>query len=255
MKSIHLEAFPVISKKPDLNLISNIDAVRNICSNALSIRKDENIKVRIPLSKLQIFGKSVNFLEKYKDLIQSEINVKSVEIRDEIELVGDEKIEINFKTLGPKVGANLQKIIKGQKEKRYKKLSNGNIEIEGFEIEKSDFKCGFTIKSELNGRFCENEECVIILDTKITKELKNEGISRDFIRIIQQERKDFGLDVSDRIDLSINIEDTETIQAIKEHIDNICFQCLIEKISYDEKNGKEFEINEKIIKIVLSKHV
>ncbi len=258
VKSIHLENFPNISQKPDYELIANMNAVKNICSNALSIRKDQNIKVRIPLAKLEVFGKKIGFLEKYKDLIASEVNVKLIEISDKIDLVGTEKIDINFKTLGPKVGSDLPKIIKAQKAGEYEKLLSGNLKIAGFEVEKSDFKLTFALSEGIIGRFCENEECVVILDTNITEDLKKEGIARDLIRLIQQDRKDRDFNVADRIKVMINCDDSEILSAINCHKSYISSQCLADGIllnMQDESGMKNFEIAEKLIKILLLKDV
>jgi len=259
-KSIHLESFPSIEGlQYDLTLVDEIEKIRHICSTALSIRKENNIRVRLPLNKMSIFGKDVDFIEKYKNIILDEINVKELELSNDIQSVGNEIIQINFKTLGPKIGKNIQKVIQGQKNNKYTKLDNGNIEIDGIVVEKKDFEISFKSYDAQGVQFCNKVSVAVILDINVTENLVQEGIMRDFTRIVQQDRKANDYNVMDKIIISISCNDDEILHSINKHKDYILHQCLADDINIlqdDEiEDFKTHEILSKLIKVFLYKNV
>ncbi len=256
IKSVHLEKFPEITKTADFAIIEEINAIRSICSNVLSIRKEFEIKVRTPLAMVQIFGKNIEYLEQYKQLIAGEVNVKNVELRTDIMSIGREKIDINFKKLGPILGSKVQEISRMIKSGNYN-LQDDKLYVGDALIPNDCFEVGFSLNPDISGRFCKNEKCVVILDTKLDEKLISEGFARDFIRAIQQERKDLNLNVADRINIEISTPADDLKNSLNEHSEYIKYQCLINDIAIvrELNAGKKIEIDDMLISFVIKKNV
>ncbi len=258
--SIHLQDFPDVNFiENNEELVKNMDLVRLICSSALSMRDNKNLRVRLPLKKLTIIGKNLEKIAKFKDIISDEVNVKSVEIQENIEELADLNLKINFKKIGAKFGSKIKEIMAASKSGDYNKISENKIEIAGVTLIDDDFELNLTPKNKIS----ENEEIIalpdnsnlIALDIKITPELKNEGIARDIVRAVQQARKDAKLEVSDKINLKIFAK-TEITQCLDDFTNYIKDQVLASSVEVCKspeslKLGSEFCATSKIEDIEL----
>ncbi|HJK86318.1 MAG TPA: isoleucine--tRNA ligase [Candidatus Megaira endosymbiont of Nemacystus decipiens] len=202
-ESVHLTNYPTIDKiylKPEL--VKTMENVMDICNASLFVRNEENIRVRQPISKITIITKQNLNLENFTTIIQEEINVKEVIYSNNLSEYADEKLVINFPILGKRLPSKMKDIIIASKQRKWKyednKLSIAN------EILKED-EYSFTLKPRTKkgaGSLSSNQG-IVILDLNLTKELKQEGIARDVIRLVQQARKDAGLEVSSHIKLEL----------------------------------------------------
>jgi isoleucyl-tRNA synthetase len=260
-ESVHLSEFPSYSDSLiDKELQRKIRKSQEICSLALSLRKKEKIKVRQPLSKIIIPYRNQSEKENLMDIsefIKSEINVKLVELVGDSSKILIKKAKPNFKLLGPKFGKDLKnvsslinnlgpkEIKKIEKEKKLVLEKNIELLLEDIEIYFEDIE-GWQVVSE-NGT-------TIALDTNISEELKNEGVSREIVNRIQNIRKDSGFNVSDKI--IIEIENNNLIEkAIFENIDYIKNETLAVELSFKETliNAQEVEFDNINIKIKIKK--
>ncbi|QED23278.1 DUF5915 domain-containing protein [Candidatus Deianiraea vastatrix] len=257
MNSIHLQNFPQINAKIDSALIDEIAKIRHICSTALSIRKEANLRVRLPLAKMWIYGKNVDFIGKYRDIILDEINVKSIELSSDISSIGKEVLQINFKTLGPKIGKDIQKVLNAQKNGEYEKMPSGNVKIADIEIEKCDFDLSFLPNDKIATQFSKGADVAVKLDVELTQDLISEGIMRDINRLIQQDRKANGYNVTDRISIQIATHCDEIVNALNLHKTTLMEQCLADSFEIvpleNLKSYREHEIIDKTIHISLSR--
>ena len=208
--SVHLVDYPAYSKSLiDGDLESKIRKSQQICSLGLSLRKREKIKVRQPLNKIIIPYRDNLERESLKEIsefIKSEINVKEVELVGDSSKILVKKAKPNFKIVGPKFGKDLKivsslinnlksdEIEKIELEKVFVFENEIKISIDDVEIYYEDIE-GWQVVSE-NGT-------TIAMDTNISEELKNEGISREIVNRIQNIRKDSGFNVSDKIFIEI----------------------------------------------------
>ncbi|MBL6647614.1 MAG: isoleucine--tRNA ligase [Flavobacteriaceae bacterium] len=213
LQSVHHEYFPV-SNDLEINatLQNKIRKAQTICSLVLSLRKKEKIKVRQPLSKVMIpFSSELEKKEitDISDLIKSEVNVKEIELIGNSSGILIKKAKPNFKTLGPKLGKKLSKVITYINELDdldIEKIELGNsivIDIEGEEIilEPTDLEI---ISEDIEGWLVASEKGITVaLDIKLNEHLINEGICRELVNKIQTLRKDSGLQVTDKIILKI----------------------------------------------------
>jgi isoleucyl-tRNA synthetase len=230
--SVHLADFPKVNKNLiDKELEARMNIAQGVSSLVLSLRKKEKIKVRQPLQKIIVPVMDDNFesrLNRVKSLILSEVNVKELELLRDARGVLVKKIKPNFKTIGPKYGKQMKAIsgmvaVWGQTEiaqvesnKGWKGVLEGEtlvLELDDFEIVTEDIP-GWSVATE--------GALTVALDVHISEELKNEGIARELINRVQNLRKDSGLEVTDKIVLSVDTTPANqlAIKAFESYIQN-----------------------------------
>lgn len=241
--SVHLQDFPDVSFLSDeKDLVADMDLVRAICSVALSIRDNKNLRVRLPLKSLTIIGKNAPRILAFKEIIAEEVNVKSVEVKEEISDLAELKLQINFKKIGAKYGAKIKEITGAAKSGEWKKISEKEIEISGVKLVDDEFEIKLMTKNQDEKKFAlqalPTNDYLVQLDIEVTKDLEDEGIARDIIRAIQQNRKDANLDISNRIKLQISSSNPRILEVaknfenyIKEQVLGDELKCVSEKIS------------------------
>ena len=229
-RSVHLESWPDHNEFPsDDQLVQDMDAIREASSVALSLRKATGLRVRLPLSELTIAAESAKIAE-YSDLIADELNVKKVTVvaaSDETaKRYGLTKsLSVNARALGPRLGADVQRIIKASKAGDWE-LKGDAVVVDGTALEDGEYELTMTVADGAEGQKVGITSFgFVLLDTSLTPELLAEGVARDAIRQIQQARKDAGLDVSDRISLVLGA-DQESVAALLTHRDLIAREVL-----------------------------
>ena len=264
LESVHHEYFPV-SNDLEINttLQNKIRKAQTICSLVLSLRKKEKIKVRQPLSKVMIpFSSELEKKEisDISDLIKSEVNVKEIELIGNSSGILIKKAKPNFKTLGPKLGKKLSKVIAYINELNdldIEKVELGNsivIDIEGEEIilEPTDLEI---ISEDIEGWLVASEKGITVaLDIKLNERLINEGICRELVNKIQTLRKDSGLQVTDKIILKIQ-KDNIIEKAIFENQNYILNETLAESLEFVDsiEDGVEIQFDNINSKLYLTK--
>ncbi len=234
-ESVHLQNFPDVSFiKEDEELERDMDLVRDICSTTLAIRDQKNLRVRLPLKTLTIIGKNSQNILPFVDIIADEVNVKDVKIDNNIDEIAQFKLQINFKKIGSKYGNKMKEILQAVKEDKWQKLPGNKIKIADLTLEKDEFELKTIPKTEQNEDLAiaplSSSEYLIALDTKITQDLEYEGIARDIVRIVQQNRKEADLDISDRINLTIGTNDTKIAEIIDQFNNYIAKQVLADNV-------------------------
>ena len=268
-ESVHLSVFPTCNEALIDNALEERMAIaQTVSSMVLGLRRKVNIRVRQPLNKLMIPVLNASFVSQFeavKDLVLAEVNVKEVEYLYETSGILVKKIKPNFKTLGPKYGKYMKQIsalvaamsqedIAFIEREGSKSLDiNGEpilLSLEDVEIISEDIP-GWLVATE--GRF------TIALDVTVTKDLRLEGIAREFVNRIQNLRKESGFDVTDKILLTIGLH-PETDESVNVHKQYIALQTLANQIVLVPQesipDGKTVEIEtgiETVIKI--EKHV
>jgi isoleucyl-tRNA synthetase len=214
--SIHLADFPDVSSfSNEKELITDMDMVRQICSAALFIRDQKNLRVRLPLKTLKIIGKNAGRMTDFKEIIADEVNVKNIEITDEIGDLAEFKLQINFKKIGARLGSKIKDITIASKQNKWEKISANQIKIADEILSDDDFEVKLIAKNSENTVALPSNDCLIELDINVTKDLEDEGLARDVIRAIQQNRKDANLDVSDHIKITIFSANENLIGVVK----------------------------------------
>ncbi len=254
--SVHLTNFP-ISNSSIINddLERRMGLAQNIISLALSLRKKEGIRVRQPLQKIMIpilNNKTKKDIESISEIIKSELNIKSIEFLREDSDILKKQIKPNFKTLGPKFGKDMGLIAAAISKfsiTDIKEIEANNhycindkirIELADVEIGSADIP-GFSVAT--------NDGVTVALDVVLSKELKDEGIAREFVNRIQGLRKDNGFSVTDKIDIWIKKNDLIT-PAIQNNFTYICEETLAKRLNYEEtivSNSTEIKLIDNIV--------
>jgi len=204
--SVHLQPFPTLSDiKIDHKLVSTMDQVLDICSIALFIRSEENIRVRQPLAGLKIIATNSDVFKEFEDLIKDEINVKSISYINDLTAHADLKLQVNFPVLGKRLPHKMKDIIKLSKEGAWQQVDE-ELFIADEKLLKEEYSLILQPKNAHGAKPFSSNKGLVWLELEITKELQQEGVARDLVRLVQQARKDAGFEVSDRIKLKIKSE-------------------------------------------------
>ncbi|HCS60336.1 MAG TPA: isoleucine--tRNA ligase [Microbacterium sp.] len=231
-RSVHLTDWPDASAFPNADDIRDaMDAVRELSSVGNALRKKEKLRVRLPLARFTVVSPVAASLSQFEDILRDELNVKSIELVQLTDSAATEygishRLSVNARAAGPRLGKNVQTVIKGAKAGDWSEeggvITAGGIALEPHEyelvLETSGRPDGEALALVPNGGF-------VLLDTKTTAELEAEGMARDAIRVVQEARKNAGLDVSDRIVLALNVS-PEHAEALKAHAELIAGETL-----------------------------
>ena len=213
-RSVHLADWPDTSSLPsDPSLVTAMDRVRDVCSAAASVRKSNGLRVRLPLSELTVVAADAESLAGLTSLIVGEVNVKQVtllDVRDAAaqRLQVSQRLVVNPRVLGPRLGAEVQKVIRASKSGDWSidpVDGSDTVTCGGIELKPGEY----TLETVAAGGDGDAATAIlpgggfIRLNTAVTPELAAEGLARDVVRAVQQARRAAGLGVADRIELTI----------------------------------------------------
>ena len=218
--SVHLASWPDVSGWALLNpgeegLTGAMDLVRAACSTALGLRKARGLRVRLPLASLVIAHADAKSLAPFADLIADEVNVKAVELSDDVASLGTFELAPNPRLLGPRLGAQVQQVIRAVKAGDWTRTGE-RVSAAGIDLEPGEYELRLAAADPGSTSALPGNAGLIALDTQVTPELAAEGTARDVVRAVQQARRDAGLSVSDRIRLTIGA-DGAVAEAIRAH--------------------------------------
>lgn len=248
-RSVHLENWPEAKNYPrDNELVSDMDAIRDAASVALSLRKAAGLRVRLPLAALTLAVESPQGVQQYSELLADELNVKSVSVvRADANTAAEfglvKAINVNARALGPRIGKDVQRIIQAAKAGNWSELE-GAVVIDGTELIAGEYEISMVAAVE-NSKSAVGltKTGFVLLSTEITKELSDEGLARDAVRHVQQARKEAGLDVSDRIILTL-AADQQSVAALDVHRELIAAETLAVNLVISVAGGGEFAVGE-----------
>ena len=231
-RSVHLADWPLVDELPnDTTLVHGIDRVRQVCSSTLALRTANKLRVRLPLAKLTIAASDAAQLREYVDLIKDEVNVKQVELTTDLASHGSFEITVNARAAGPRLGKDVQRVIKAVKAGQWTTAPNGAVVADGIELLASEYDRKLVSKDAGAAGELPGSSGIVVLDCQVTPELEAEGIARDLVRVIQQARREKGLDVSDRIRLTIDAPEG-VVAAAKAHESLIRSETLAVEVAY-----------------------
>jgi len=233
--SIHLTDFPIVDETLiDKDLEEKMEMAQRITSIVLSLRKKNNIRVRQPLNKIMIPVLNEHFktvVKAVEQLILSEVNVKEMEYLTEDSGILVKKIKPNFKSLGPKYGKLMKQI--AARIQQFSQDDIHELETSGkatFTVDTQEITINIEdvdiITEDIPGwSVATQDHITVALDITLTPELVSEGLARELVNRIQNLRKDKGLEVTDRIQLTIE-KSGDTNHAFEQFKDYICSETL-----------------------------
>ena len=240
-ESVHLANFPTFDESfVDKALENKMESAQTISSLVLSLRAKEKIKVRQPLQKIMIpvdSAEQKSAIVAVEDLIKREVNIKEIQLLEDASDILIKQIKPNFKVLGPKFGKDMR-LIASEVQKfsqedinKIEKVGNISIEINGKNIILGAEDVEISSK-DIEGWLVANEGAfTVALDVTITEDLRKEGVARELVNRIQNARKDTGLEVTDKIKLTVlNYQDLQ--EAINDNKNYIMSETLTKELVF-----------------------
>ena len=229
-RSVHLLDWPRVQAgapdelPADAALVASMDRAREVASTTLGLRKSQNLRVRQPLPGLTVVTADPAELEAFGDVVADEVNVKSVRLLGlddaaAAELGVTQRLTVNARAAGPRLGKDVQAVIRASKEGDWRLEDDGGVVCGGLQLLEGEYGLETVVAGDGAGH-----EAVavlpsggfVVLDLRVTPELEREGIARDLVRAVQQVRRDAGLAVGDRIRLDVDTQDASVIRAVEE---------------------------------------
>jgi isoleucyl-tRNA synthetase len=208
-RSVHLADWPQSAGIPgDDALVASMDEVRAVCSAALSLRKANGRRVRLPLQSLTVASPLAATLDQFEAIICDEVNVKSVVLTQDVEALANRELHVIPAAIGPRLGKDTQKVIAAVKRGDWVR-DGERIIAGGAVLEPSEFELRLSATTDESGTVVAatlpNAQGIVLLDIALTDELVAEGVARDVVRLVQQARREAGFAVSDRIALTLGL--------------------------------------------------
>jgi len=257
-ESIHLSPFPKAdAAKVDTGLIEAMAAVRDAVNLGLSARRAVNIKVRQPLGLCRIIVANQvvrEALENNAALLLEELNIKEIEFAENPEAYVSYEVKPNFKVLGPRFGARVKEIAGA--------LSRGNgadffcqlqqkhaldLPLAQDTVLLSEEEVDVRMQAREGFAAAQSQSMVVVLSTHITEDLRQEGWAREFIRGVQDLRKEHDLPYDARIRLTIATDDMVLKKALQRFENAIAGEVLACSCNYADtgpENARDIIIDD-----------
>lgn len=170
---------------------------------------------------------------------------------EEIERIAKRILVVDARKVGPRLGKKVQQIIQAGKAGNFSIENDGSVLVAEETLSSEEFSVQFqTVDEKISAEASNN--CVVVLQTKITEDLRLEGMARDLIRAIQERRKSQGFEVSDRVTLTYQTDSEDLEKMIKKFRKKISAECLIE--AWGKGSGEaKIDIEGEKLKIELNK--
>lgn len=258
-KSVHLSDYPTpVAEYEDEEILKEVEEMRKVIGLGLMLRNEKQLKVRQPLNKLYVSSEKdiENSIKDFENIIKEELNIKNIELLKDEAVLNDEYLMVNFKVAGRLLKEKIQSFkekIEGLSDKEMQELvakfnddTVTEIAIDGFgTFEKDVFIKDMKPKAHIV--VIKEGDYTIALDTILTEDLIVEGMYRDLVRTLQVLRKDAGLKVEQRINLSVQTTGTLMEKVLANYVDKITADTLTENFSREAIANpvieKEIEIN------------
>lgn len=269
-ESVHLTDWPFLADEhtgattelgavlvDDPELVAAMEQVRDVVSGTLSLRKAQQIRVRQPLSTLTVVGADVQAIEPYTDVLKSELNIKHIALvhLDDAEQHGlriVNELKVNARAAGPRLGKNVQFAIRASKSGNWHvgedgmpvvdtpqgelALVQGEFElINRVELAEEDAHTSVASASLPKGGF-------IVMNITLDADLLAEGYARDAIRAVQDARKEAGLEITDRIALTLQAPEADAAK-LEQFRDLIAGETLATTLTVEPQNVQELRVS------------
>jgi isoleucyl-tRNA synthetase len=204
-KSVHLEDWPVpdeIGLPAEPELVADMELVREVASAAHSIRKANGLRARLPLRSLTIAAPAADRLGGFAELLAEELNVKQVQLREDVGELASTKLSVRPAALGPRLGDRTQQVIAAARRGEFE-VSGEAIVVAGERLLEGEFELRLVPLDDQATRVLRDGAAAVSLDVTLDDRLEGEGLTRDLVREIQLTRREAGLHVTDRIELAL----------------------------------------------------
>jgi isoleucyl-tRNA synthetase len=238
--SVHLCDYPEPGER-DLALEEDMAVARDAIELGRAARAQAKIKVRQPLSEAVVVaaGRERASIERFSELLLDDLNVKSVRFVSEAEELGQWELKPNYRALGPRFGKRMPRVADAvaalDAQKAAATLRAGGtvgISVDGKEHPLSADEVQLVLQPLEGYRVERSGTHAVALNLGLTDELRREGLAREAVHAIQSARKSAGLNVEDRIALTLG-GDAELLDAVRAHEPYVTGETLAVSLSYD----------------------
>jgi isoleucyl-tRNA synthetase len=237
IESVHLCDYPDGSfATADESLNTRMALLREIASLGRSARMEAKLKVRQPLSLVEVTladGSHIDWLREHDDIVREELNIEQIHYASGSSPFVEYTVQPNFRKLGPRVGPLLPKVKQALGKASGAELldqmtQHGKItlQLDGTSIELDNEDIQVRMTAKVGWAAAQGKHCVVALNTDLTEALILKGIAKDAIRLIQDMRKKRDCKFTDRIEVVIQTTEVNILQAIDLHREFICNETL-----------------------------
>jgi isoleucyl-tRNA synthetase len=270
---VHLLPWP---KEPeyeyhyDKSRILEVSLVMQAVSLGHKARKMSNVKVRQPLPRVLIQAPEElhPFLERWRDTILEELNVKELELLADVGDLVTYKLRANLPKLGPKFGkqiGQIRQLLENASPEEARRIGgaarrgeNVTVELNAQQIELAPDEVLVQTQQQSGYSFASEGDWAVAIDTSLNEDLLDEGYARDFVRAIQEARKKAGLQVSDHIAILVVEPGDESrfARVLENHGDYIQDETLADELRFvdaDYPELSEAEVGEETLRLRVEK--
>jgi isoleucyl-tRNA synthetase len=259
--SVHLRDWPQAPAR-DRSLEDAMATAREAVALGLRARAGAKVGLRRPLREAIVVaaGREREALERMADIVREELNVKSLRFVGEADELGSYELKPNYRTLGPRFGKSMPLVAAAIEALdgdhvavtlREGRTVGVNVDGHDHELTQDDLLLGLR---PLEGFQVEREGGhAVALDLTMDDELRAEGWAREVVRVVQNARKDAGLEVSDRIELALG-GDEDLLAAAREHEGYVAGEVLATAVMYDaDGHGAESTIDGRDLRVAVTR--
>jgi isoleucyl-tRNA synthetase len=244
--SVHLRDYP-LPRGRDEELEQAMETVRDAVELGRKARAQGKVKLRQPLREAVVVAapREREAIERFHQLVLDELNVKELRYVSEADELGRWELKPNYRTLGPRFGKDMPNVAKAvaalDASTAAATLRDGGtvgIAINGSEhpLTADDVQL---VLQPLEGYQVERSGThAVALNLELDGDLKLEGLAREVVHAIQNARKAAGLNVEDRISLTLGGA-PELLEAVRVHEEYVTGETLATSLSYDGAGGNE----------------
>jgi isoleucyl-tRNA synthetase len=238
--SVHLCDFPEPGER-DEELEWQMRVARDAVELGRAARAQAGVKVRQPLREAVVVAadRERTAIERFQSLVLGELNVKSLRYVSEAEELGRFELKPNYRALGPRFGKQMPQVAAAIASLDPARLRAGgrvgiNFDGQEHEIGPDDVQL---VLQPLEGYQVERSGThAVALNLELDDDLRREALAREVVHAVQAARKSAGLNVEDRIELTLGGDD-ELLEATRAHEEYVAGETLATSVSYDGADG------------------
>jgi isoleucyl-tRNA synthetase len=208
--------------------------------------------VRQPLRLLTVVADDVDALGPFSGVVADEVNVKDVRFvglggTEAAELGVSQRLTVNARAAGPRLGRDVQSVIRAAKAGDWSQDAAGVVTCGGVVLQDSEFTVDTVVSGESGSDAGKAAVAVlpgggfVVLDTEVDEELAAEGWARDVVRQVQDARKAAGLHVSDRIRLTLTVPEAR-LKTAEEARDLVMTETLADSLTVDTHEADDVAV-------------
>lgn len=261
-QSVHLADFPTYNESlRNERLEKEMASVQTAVSMGHALRKENKLKVRQPLPKAHLIssdGETLSLLKEQENLILEELNVKELAFHEEESEFVSLSVKPNYPALGKRLGPLMKKLkvaVEAFDSEQVQALLEGaevtlSLEGETVTLSPEDVLIERQVKEGMIAST--KEQITIALDTTLTDDLLQEGLMREIINKLNTQRREGGLEVTDRI--RVTIETTSKVKKCFEaYHEVISHEVLASEVRFEKTEGTEWDLNGEKARIYIEK--